>query len=150
MLVLCYYLDGLSGNLSTLVYMIACTGLSSQLALLLWMTSLIPCGLASPQAAPFPDIGFQEFSDFIINKFGEKISLPTVIMMLLSMTNNTELFSLHFKQKPRSKATSWIKCLARAIIEQLGDNNADTLFSQSELSMFKNPNARDSMFHHYL
>jgi hypothetical protein len=32
MLVLCYYLDGLSGNLSTLVYMIACTGLSSQLA----------------------------------------------------------------------------------------------------------------------
>jgi hypothetical protein len=144
MLVLCYYLDGLSGNLSTLVYMIACTGLSSQLALLLWMLFLIPCVLASPQAAPFPDIGFQEFSDFIINKFGEKISLPTVIMMLLSMTNNTELLSLHFKQNPGSKATSWIKCLARAIIEQLGDNNADTLFSQSELSMFKNANARES------
>ncbi|KIJ92679.1 hypothetical protein K443DRAFT_113196, partial [Laccaria amethystina LaAM-08-1] len=116
----------------------------SQLALLLWMTFLIPHVLASPQSAPFPDIGFQEFRDFIINNFGNKISLPTVTMMLLSMTNNTELLSLHFKQNPGSKATSWIKCLARAIIEQLGDNNADTLFSEYELSMFKNATARES------
>jgi hypothetical protein len=143
-LALCYYLDGLAGKLSLLVYMITCTGLSSQLALLLWMIFLIPHVLASPQSAPFPDIGFQEFSDFIINNFGNKISLPTVIMMLLSMTNNPELLSLHFKQNPGSKATSWIKCLARAIIEQLGDNNADTLFSEYELSMFKNATARES------
>ena len=124
--------------------MIACTGLSSQLALLLWMIFLIPHVLASPQSAPFPDIGFQDFSDFIINNFGNKISLPTVIMMLLSMTNNTELLSLHFKQNPGSKATSWMKCLARAIIEQLGDNTAETLFSETELSMFKNATARES------
>ena len=63
-LVLCYYLDGLAGKLSLLVYMIACTGLSSQLALLLWMSFLIPHVLGSPQSAPFPDIGFQDFSDF--------------------------------------------------------------------------------------
>ena len=124
--------------------MIACTGLSSQLALLLWMSFLIPHVLGSPQSAPFPDIGFQDFSDFIINNFGNKISLPTVIMMLLSMTNNTELLSLHFKQNPGSKATSWIKCLAHPIIEQLGDNTAETLFSETELSMFKNATARES------
>lgn len=124
--------------------MIALTGLSSQLTLLLWMTFLIPHVLASPQSAPFPDISFRDFSDFIINNFGEKISLPTVFMMLLSMTNNTKLLSLHFKQNPGPKATSWIKCLARAIIEQLGDNNAETLFSEHELSMFKNATARES------
>ncbi|EDR09218.1 uncharacterized protein LACBIDRAFT_326641 [Laccaria bicolor S238N-H82] len=116
----------------------------SQLSLLLWMAFLIPHALASPQSAPFPDIGFQDFSEFIINNFGDKISLPTVMMMLLSMTNNTELLSLHFKQSPGSNATSWIKCLARAIIEQLGDNDADTLFSENELSMFKNATAREN------
>ena len=95
------------------------------------MIFLIPHILASPQSTPFPDIGFQDFNDFIINNFGNKISLPTVIMMLLSMANNTVLLSLHFKQNPGSKATSWIKSLACAIIEQLGDNTAETLFSES-------------------
>jgi hypothetical protein len=135
-LLLCYYLDGHFGNLSTMVYMIACTALSSQLALLFWISLWIPYVMASPQSSPFPDIVFKDFSDFIISNFGEKISLPTVIMMLLSMTNNTELLSLHFKQNSGSRATSWMRCLARAIMEQLGDNNISTLFSDSEFSMF--------------
>lgn len=60
------------------------------------------------------------------------------------MTNNTELLSLHFKQdKSGSKATAWIKCLSRAILEQLGSDNADTLFSESELSMFDSATTRD-------
>ena len=144
MLILCYYLDGLSSNLSTLVYVLACTALSSQLALLFWILLLIPHVMASPQSAPFPDIVFKDFSDFIISNFGHKISLPTVIMVLLSMTNNTELLSLHFKQdKGGSRATSWIKCLSRAILEQLGSDDADTLFSESELSMFETATTKD-------
>src|SRR6266446_2439990 len=58
-------------------------------------------------------------------------------MVLLSITHNTELLSLHFKQdQAGSRATLWIKCLSCAILEQLGSDNADTLFSESELSMF--------------
>ena len=132
-LILCYYLDGFSSNLSTLFYVLTCTALSSQLALLFWVSLLIPYVIASPQSAPFPDIDFKDFSDFIISNFGQKISLPTVIMVLLSMTHNTELLSLHFKQdKAGSRATLWIKCLSCAILE-LGSDNADTLFLESEL-----------------
>jgi hypothetical protein len=99
--------------------------------------------MASPQSAPFPDIVFKDFIDFIISNFGHKISLPTVIMVLLSMTNNTELLSLHFKQdKGGSRATSWIKCLSRAILEQLRSDDADT-FSESELSIFETATTKD-------
>ena len=51
-----------------------------------------------PEFASFPRIPFKDFSDFILENFGPTISLPTVITVLLSMTNNTELLSLHFKQ----------------------------------------------------
>jgi len=43
---------------------------------------------------------------------------------------------LHFKQDAGSKATSWIKCLACGIIQQLGPDNAETLFTETELSLF--------------
>jgi hypothetical protein len=144
-LILCYYLDGLSGNLSTLVYVLTCTALSSQLALLFWVSLLIPHVMASPQSAPFPDIIFKDFSDFIISNFGQKISLSTAVMVLLSMTHNTELLSLHFKQdKAGSRATLWIKCLSCAIMEQLGSDNANTLFTESELSMFETATTKHS------
>jgi hypothetical protein len=144
-LILCYYLDGLSGNLSTLVYVLTCTALSSQLALLFWVSLLIPHVMANPQSAPFPDIIFKDFSDFIISNFGQKVSLSTVVMVLLSMTHNTELLSLHFKQdKAGSRATLWIKCLSRAIMEQLGSDNANTLFTESELSMFETATTKHS------
>ena len=54
--------------------------------------------MASPQYGSFPGIDFKDFSDFILGNFGPKISVSTVITLLLSMTNNTELLSLHFKQ----------------------------------------------------
>ena len=41
MLILCYYVDGFFGNLSTLVYVLACTTLSSQLALLFWVSHML-------------------------------------------------------------------------------------------------------------
>jgi len=142
MLVLCYYLDGLSGNLETLIYVLICTALSSHLALPFLVLLFVPHVAANPQSAPFPDIVFKDFSDFIIGNFGQKISLSTAIMVLLSMTNNTQLLSLHFKQDAGSKATSWIKCLARGIIQQLGPDNAETLFTETELSLFATSTTR--------
>ena len=110
------------------------TSLSPQLALGL---IFIPHVMASPQSGPFPSVAFKDFSDFILKHFGPAISLPTVIMLLLSMTNNTELLSLHFKQDRRGGTTSWIRCLSQAIKEQLGDEVTKTLFSESELSIFE-------------
>ena len=98
----------------------------------------IPPVLASPEFASFPSIPFKDFSDFILEKFGPTISLPTVITVLLSMTNNTELLSLHFKQSKNGGSTAWIRCLARAIKKQLGDETTKTLFLPSELSILSN------------
>jgi hypothetical protein len=77
-----------------LFYVMVFTSLSPQLSLGL---IFIPHVMARPQSGPFPSVAFKEFSDFILGHFGPAISLPTVIMLLLSMTNNTELLSLHFK-----------------------------------------------------
>jgi hypothetical protein len=103
----------------------------------------IPHVMASPQSGPFPSVAFKDFSDFILGHFVPEISLPTVIMLLLSMTNNTELLSLHFKQDRRGGTTSWIRCLSQAIKEQLGDKVTKTLFSESELSIFETTTTRD-------
>lgn len=98
---------------------------------------LVPPVMASPQTTPFPGILFKDFSDFINSNFGPKISLPTVLVLLLSMTNNTELLSLHFKQDMKGGATSWIRCLARALTAQLGPELTETLFLESQVSAFK-------------
>ncbi|KAF8805805.1 hypothetical protein BYT27DRAFT_7224681 [Phlegmacium glaucopus] len=96
-----------------------------------------------PQFASFPSIAFKDFSDFILGNFGPTISLSTVITLLLSMTNNTELLSLHFKQAKKGGSAAWIKCLARAIKEQLGSDTTKTLFSASELSTLENTSTRN-------
>ena len=103
----------------------------------------IPHVVASPQFASFPSIAFKDFSDFILGNFGPTISLPTVIAALLSMTKNTELLSLHFKQAEKGGSTAWIKCLACAIKKQLGSDTTKTLFSASELSTLGNTTTRN-------
>ena len=103
----------------------------------------IPSVLASPEFASFPSIPFKDFSDFILENFGPTISLPTVITVLLSMTNNTELLSLHFKQSNNGGSTAWIKCLARAIKKQLGNETTKTLFFPSELAIFSNTKTKN-------
>jgi hypothetical protein len=114
------------------------TGAPLPLALL-----FIPHVVASPELGSFPSIAFKDFSDFILRKFGPTISLTTVITLLLSMTNNTELVSLHFKQAEKGGSTAWMKCLARAIKGQLGPKNTQTLFSDYELSSFETMITRD-------
>ena len=104
----------------------------------------IPYVAASPEVGSFPSIAFKDFSDFILGNFGPTISLTTVITLLLSMTNNTELISLHFKQAEKGGSTAWMKCLARAIKEQLGPDRTQTLFSEFELSVFETTITRDS------
>ena len=110
------------------------TSIGLQLCLAL---CFIPCVMAIPESASFPNIVFKDFSDFILENFGPNISLSTAVMVLFSMTNNTEVLSLHFKQSKKGKTTAWIRCLARGIKEQLGSVATKTLFFEHELSLFE-------------
>src|SRR5882757_4727272 len=127
-------------NLGVIFYLMVFTSLDLHLFLAL---CFIPFAMASHPSGAFPSIAFKDFSDFILGNFGPTISLSTVIMLLLSVTNNTELLSLHFKQAEKSRSTSWIKCLARAVKEQLGDDTTKTLFSDAELSIIETATIRD-------
>ena len=127
-------------RIAVLFYVMVFTSLGPQLPLAIFF---IPHVIASPQSGPFPNIAFKDFSDFVLGNFGPGISLSTVIMLVLSMTNNTELLSLHFKQERKGGTTSWIRCLAHAVKEQLGADITQTLFSESELSIFENRVTRD-------
>jgi hypothetical protein len=127
-------------NLGVIFYLMVFTSLDIHLFLAL---CFIPFAMASRQSGAFPSIAFKDFSDFILGNFGPTISLSTVITLLLSVTNNTELLSLHFKQAEKSRSTSWIKCLARAVKEQLGDDTTKTLFSDAELSIIETATIRD-------
>jgi hypothetical protein len=60
--------------------------------------------------------------------FGSEISLATVIMVLLTLTNNPDLLSLHARQQnpvkgeKKIEVTAWIKALANALHDKLGDD----------------------------
>lgn len=106
---------------------------------LLFLTS-IPYVAADIPSAPFPDLLFGDFSEFVVENFGTNISLSTVLVILLSVTNNTELLSLHFKQNNKGYSTSWIRALSRALKEKLGYNIWETLFLPEDNSTFVSDN----------
>jgi hypothetical protein len=135
------FAGNLGFNLAILCYLMVFILIGAPLPMALLF---IPHVVASPELGAFPSIAFKDFSDFILGKFGPTISLTTVITLLLSMTNNTELVSLHFKQAEKGGSTAWMKCLARAIKDQLGPDRTQTLFSDFELSSFETTITRDS------
>lgn len=123
-----------------MLYLMDFTSLGFQLPLLL---CCIPGVMALPSSAPFPNINFKDFSEFILENFGENISLSTVFMLSLSITNNTEVLSLHFKQSRNGNLTSWINCLARGIKNQLDQETMETLFLEHELNTIEGSTAQD-------
>lgn len=108
-------------------------------------SSFLPVVMALPDERPFPDITFKIFSQFVKENFSSKISLSTVLLVLFTMTENTDVLSLHARQKnpvfageKASISSGWIRGLARALYEKVGDNR-DRLFKKQEL----NPNKSD-------
>lgn len=87
---------------------------------LLTVISLLPgVSAASTEQQKFPNIPFKLFSEFVEDNFSSKISLSTVLLVLLTLTNNTELLSLHARQKNpvypgeyKTPVTAWIQALA--------------------------------------
>jgi hypothetical protein len=87
---------------------------------------------------PFPDIPFNIFVDFIQDTFSSKISLATVLTILFTLTNNTDLLNLHSRQQQQIysgekgiEISGWIKCLARALDDKLG-NTSHKLFKKAD------------------
>ncbi|KIL53844.1 hypothetical protein M378DRAFT_93480 [Amanita muscaria Koide BX008] len=89
---------------------------------------------ASKGQQPFPNIPFSVFSKFVEDNFASTVSLSTVLMLLFTITENTDLFSLHFFQrsgehgsKKSPPATGWIRNLGTAVKRRLDENQAELL-----------------------
>lgn len=104
--------------------------------LLFWM-ALIPPVYASQR--DFPNISFQSFSLFISSTFHSDISLATVLFLLFSLTENTDLLNLHSRQQqslyPSEKVTKysgWLSALVNALLDQLDEETSSHLFLYSD------------------
>ena len=108
---------------------------------------LIPRVAAHGEESPFPDIPFKLFSSFVKENFSSKITLSQVLLMLFTITDNPDLLNLHARQQnPRysdehaSSDSGWIRGLARAVQEKLGDGQkmlfkkADTIDSDHQIT----------------
>jgi len=100
----------------------------------LMVLAFLPHVAASPDTIPFPNISFDVFSQFIKNNFSSTISLASVLYMVFSLTENTELLALHARQqKGRFEGensiavTAWMKCLSRTILKRLDNNGLKPL-----------------------
>jgi len=96
-------------------------------SLIFGLLVLLPTVSALPDGGAFPDIPFKDFSQFIQENFGSDITLSQVLIVLFTLTDNTNLLSLHARQQNpkysseiRSTSSAWIKCLACGLQERLG------------------------------
>lgn len=101
------------------------------------LLGLLPTVSAAPNDDPFSDITFRAFSEFVKQHFSSKISLTTVLAVLFTTTNNSDLLNLHVRQQHllpdegMRLISGWLKALARALDEKLGQNT-DRLFQTTE------------------
>lgn len=102
---------------------------------LIWM-ALIPPVYASQR--DFPNISFRSFSFFISSTFHPDISLSTVLFLVFSLTENTDLLNLHSRQQQQIypsertiKYTGWMSALVNAILNQLDEETISHLFLTS-------------------
>jgi CxC5 like cysteine cluster associated with KDZ transposases/CxC6 like cysteine cluster associated with KDZ transposases len=104
--------------------------------MLLWM-ALLPSVYASQR--DFPNISFHSFSLLISSNFHPDISLATVLFLLFSLTENTDLLNLHSRQQQNlyhseraTKYTAWMSALVNAVCDQLDEEMKTHLFLSSE------------------
>ena len=102
------------------------------------LMGLIPVVSATPNHEALSNITFQEFARFVEDNFSSTVSLATVLVTLFTISDNSDLLNLHSRMQHSKMGergqtiTGWIKALARALSEKLGQNNTKRLFKQSE------------------
>ena len=97
--------------------------------------------------SPFPDIPFKLFSSFVKENFSSKITLSQVLLVLFTITDNTDLLNLHARQQnpeypdeSSSSDSGWMRGLVRALQEKLGDGQkmlfkkADSIDSDHQIT----------------
>ena len=107
---------------------------------LLLLLLFCPGVQAAATESPFPDISFDVFNTFVQSTFSSKISLTTVLMLLFTITENTDLLNLHTRQQNpqfsyehKCESSPWMNSLARAIQRQISERKLKTLFKKKEL-----------------
>jgi hypothetical protein len=118
------------------LYVLSIIQLPFIVQLLFWM-ALIPSANASQ--CDFPNITFQSFSQFISSTFHPDISLATVLFLLFSLTENTDLLNFHSRQQQQlypsekiTKYTAWMTALINALLAQLDEGTTCHLFTNSD------------------
>ncbi|KAM6489956.1 hypothetical protein JOM56_002878 [Amanita muscaria] len=102
---------------------------------IMFLTNIPLVAAASREQQPFPDVPFAVFSKFVENHFISTVSLSTVLMVLFTVTENTELLSLHYRQRCAKKSTSatgWIRCLGAGVKKRL-DEGKESLLNEFDL-----------------
>jgi len=98
---------------------------------------LLPIVSAAPLDDPFSGITFRAFSEFVEQHFSSRISLSTVLVVLFTITNNSDLLNLHVRQQHPlpdeclQLLSGWLKALARVLDEKLGQDTGK-LFQTSD------------------
>src|ERR1700685_1464259 len=92
------------------------------------LVGLLPVVSAAPNDDPFYGITFRAFSQFVEQNFSSRISLTTVLVVLFTMTNNSDLLNLHAHQQHplpdecMQTISGWLKALACAnLVKKLAD-----------------------------
>ncbi|TFK70975.1 hypothetical protein BDN72DRAFT_738276, partial [Pluteus cervinus] len=90
--------------------------------MIMCLLGFLPGVAALGKEMPFPNITFAAFSKFILDHFDSHITLSTVLLLLFSMTENTDLLNLHARQRSshgsKRVGTSWMRALAKAVLER--------------------------------
>ena len=96
--------------------------------LFLWLYMALPV-TAVPSQGPFPNILFTDFSRVATTTFGSGVILATVLAILFSLTENSDLLNLDFcQQHPtesrenKVRTSGWIIALVNALSDKLGKN----------------------------
>ena len=91
-------------------------------SILILFMSFCPGAHAATTEDPFPNITFEVFSAFIKSTFGPKISLSTVLMLLFTLNENTDLLNLHahsqnpqFHKEQKHSSSTWLNVLSQSI-----------------------------------
>ncbi len=102
--------------------------------LFLWFCPVV---YAAATEDPFPNIAFDVFSAFIESTFGPKISLSTVLMLLFSLNENTDLLNLHarsqnpqFRNEQKRDSSTWMNVLSKGIQKKLTAKKMKSLFTK--------------------
>lgn len=88
----------------------------------------------------FPDIPFKVFSAFITKRFGPKVSLSTMLMLLFTLNANTDLLNLHARSKNKQfqyeqvhSSSTWMNALSGSIQKNTTKKKLKSLFKQDEM-----------------